>query len=113
MSDVLTGDKTFLSLYDQGLVTIEQAGDFVGAWHDSGDEEQRSLADSLGMTDEEYGVWFITRRALPAILAARRSGRPLRAFIEPFFQRLKAAADPSDAPVLHALGYWLGHTPRD
>ena len=65
------------------------------------------------MTEEEYDVWFTTPRALPSILAARQAGRPLREFIEPFYERLVAAADPLDTPVLHAFGYWLGRTSRD
>lgn len=99
---------TFFALYGDGRATLDDADDFVEAWHESGDAETRSLAEYLGMTDEEYGIWVITPRALPSILAARQAGRPLREFVEPFFDRLAASADPSDAPVLHALGHWLG-----
>ena len=103
MSEVTQRPSTFLELYDQGLVTLEQADDFVGAWHDTGDEEQRSLAEYLGMTDEEYGLWVITPRAVPAIVAARRSGQPLREHIEPFYEQLRAADDPNDRPPIFAL----------
>jgi hypothetical protein len=108
VSEVLSGGKTFLALFSQGGTTDIHADDFVEAWHNSGDEEQRSLAEYLGMTDEEYGVWVITPRAMPSIVEARRSGRPLRETIAPFFERLRAANDPKDAPALHALSYWLG-----
>ncbi|MSP01349.1 MAG: hypothetical protein EXR07_09935 [Acetobacteraceae bacterium] len=72
MSDVLQKAPTFFSLYSLGLATADQADDFVEAWHESGDEETRSLAEYLGLTGEEYGVWVITTRALPSIRAARQ-----------------------------------------
>jgi hypothetical protein len=37
VSDVRT--PTFMTLYDQGLVSTEQADDAVEAWHESGDDE--------------------------------------------------------------------------
>jgi hypothetical protein len=107
VSEVAQKAPTFFALYSQGLATGEQVDDFVEAWHESGDEETRSLSEYLGMTEEEYGVWVITPRALPSILAARRSGQPLRAHVAPFFEWLRDAADPKDKSVLHALGYWL------
>lgn len=112
MSDILNGDRTFFARYELGLVTAARVNDFVDAWHDSGEEEQRSLAEYLGVTDEEYGAWFITPRALPAILAARRSGRPLRDHVEAFYQALRAAGDPDDRPPLFAFAHWLGR-PED
>lgn len=112
MSDVVHKPDTFFALYDSGRVAAEQIDDFVEAWHESGDDEQPSLAEFLGVTDEEYGVLIITDRALPAILAARRANRPLRDFVAPFFEALRAADDPTDKPVLHAMGYWLqAHPP--
>jgi len=111
VSDILDGTQTYFTLYSQGLVNEDQVDDFVEAWHESGDEETQSLAEYLGMTDEEYGVWFITPRLMPSILAARRSGRPLQEFVRPFFEQLRKAGDPKDAPVLHTLGYWLRRHP--
>ena len=113
MSDILHGDETFFTRYRAGRATAAQLDDFVEAWHESGDEEQRSLAEYLGLTDEEYGVMFITPRALPAILDARCSGRTLRECVEPVFERLREAGDPKDDPVLHALGHWLRRTGGD
>jgi hypothetical protein len=111
VSDVVHGVDTFFSLYDEGRVSAEQMDDFVEAWHESGDDEQRSLAEYLGVTDEEYGILIVTDRALPAILAARRGNRPLREFVAPLFDGLQSAGDPEDKPVLHAMGYWLQHHP--
>jgi hypothetical protein len=113
VSDVVPKLDTFFALYDCGRVTAEQIDDFVEAWHESGDDEQRSLAEFLGVTEEEYGILIITDRALPAILAARRANRPLREFVAPLFESLQSAANPDDKPVLHAMGYWLKHHPPE
>jgi hypothetical protein len=111
VSDIANMTPTFFTLYSEGCVTAEQADDYVEAWHESGEEETRSLSEYLGMTEEEYGIWVITPRALPAILAARRTNRPLREFVAPLFEALKAAGDPEDRPVLHVLSYWLQRHP--
>ena len=113
MSEPAQETQTFFTLYDAGRVTAEEIDDFVEAWHVSGDDEQRSLAEFLSVTEEEYGVLIITDRSLPAILAARRANRPLREFIAPFFETLQSAANPEDKPVLHAMGYWLRHHPPE
>jgi len=109
--EVVHGPNTFFSLYDAGRVTEEQIDNFVEAWHESGDDEHRPLAECLGVTDEEFGILVVTDRAPPAILAARRANRPLREFIAPLFEALQAAGDPEDKPVLHALSPWLKRHP--
>lgn len=112
VSEVDNRSPTFMALYDQGRATAEQLDDFVEAWHDSGDDEQRSLVEYLGMTEAEYDLEFITPRALPIILAARRADRPLQDFVAPFFEALQAAGNPEDKSVLRALSHWLQrHTP--
>jgi hypothetical protein len=113
VSDTAHEIPTFLALYGEGQVTAAQADDYVEAWHESGEDETRSLAEYLGMTDEEYGLWAITPRALPVILAARRANRPPREFVAPFFDTLRAAGDPTDRPVVHALSYWLKRQPPE
>ena len=113
MSDLSHEAPTFLKLYSEGLVTADEVDDYVEAWHESGDEETRELHEYLGMTWEEHGVWVITPRALPTILAARRANRPLREFVAPFFETLRSAANPDDRPVLHAMSYWLQHHPPE
>lgn len=107
MSDTTQQSPTFFALYSEGRVNADQADDYVEAWHESGDEETRSLAEYLGMSEEEYDVWLMTPRALPVILAARRAERPLQEFVAPFYDTLRAAGDPEDRPVLHTMGYWL------
>jgi hypothetical protein len=107
VSDVRNESLTFMTLYEQGHASPERIDDFVEAWHESGDDEKRTLVEYLGMTEAEYDIEFITPRALPTILAARRAKRPLREFVVPFFEALQAAGDPADKPVLRALSFWL------
>ena len=111
MSEVLKRAPTFFSLYDQGLVTAEQIDDFVGDWHDSGDDEERSLAEYLGMTDLEYSAFFVTRRALPFILAARRDNRPLPELLISLYASLCQNPRTSESSVPFALGHWLKANP--
>jgi hypothetical protein len=112
VSDVAHESSTFFALYSEDRVTPDQIDDFVEAWHESGDDETRELHEYLGLTWEEYGVLMMTSRALPLILAARRADRPLREFVEPFFETLKARNAPRDRATLHTMSYWLyGHPP--
>jgi hypothetical protein len=108
VSDILNANPTFLSLYEQSRVTEHQLDDFITAWHDTGDEEQRSLAEFLGMTDEEYSVSLMAPDALPLIRRARREHLPLRELLVPYLHELRSVADPMDRPVIHALSHWLG-----
>jgi hypothetical protein len=106
MSEVEHEAPTFFSLYGEGRITADQIDDYIEAWHNSGDEEQRSLAEYLGMSDEEYSVWLMSHGALPSILAARRDRRALTEVIAEYFADLQSR-QPSDRPAIHALSHWL------
>ena len=108
VSDVLRMNPTFFSLYEQGRITEDRLDEFIAAWHESGDEERRSLAEFLGMTDEEYSVSLMAPDSLPLIRRARRKHQPLRELLVPYLYKLRSAADPMDRPVIHALSGWLG-----
>jgi hypothetical protein len=107
VSDVLNPNPTFLSLYEQNKVTEDRLDDFITAWHDSGDDEKRSLAEFLGMTHEEYSVSLMAPDSLPLIRRARREHLPLRELLVPWLQELRSAAYTMDRPVIHALTHWL------
>ncbi|MSP03522.1 MAG: hypothetical protein EXR07_21155 [Acetobacteraceae bacterium] len=107
MSDAREDTACFLALYDQGRVDDAALDDFVEAWHESGDEEQRSLAEFLGMTDTEYAVIGMAPGALGLIVRARREKRSLRALLTPYLASLREANDPQDRSTIHALGHWL------
>jgi hypothetical protein len=107
VSEILNVSRTFFSLYEQGRVTEDQLDDFIAAWHESGDEEQRSLAEFLGMTDEEYSVSLAAPDSLPLIRRARREHRPLRSLLNPYLNELRSTDKLMDRPVVHALSHWL------
>lgn len=108
MSNVSSIAPTFFDLYSSGAVSADRINDFISAWHASDDEEQRSLAAYLGLTDEEYDVWLMDTDALPQILSARRTGRGLKDVMAEYVAALQRAARPEDRSSLYALGHWLG-----
>ena len=111
MSDVELPTAPFMALYADGRASREDIHDFIGAWHDSGDDEQRSLVEYLGMTEEEYDVWLMDHRMLPLIVAARRGDGILRDLVADYYRKLRAAHDPDDRPCIHVLSYWLTGQP--
>ena len=108
MSNVSSIVPTFFDLYSRGDVSADRVNDFIAAWHASDDNEQRSLAAYLGLTDEEYDVWLMDTDALPQVLSARRTGRGLKEVVAEYVAALQRAARPHDRSSLHALGHWLG-----
>ncbi len=106
MSEVRHEAQTFFSLYSDGLIRADQIDDFVEAWHNSGNEEKRSLSEYLGMTDDEYAIWVMSHGALPAILAARRDRRKLADAVADYLAGLQRT-HPANRPAIHALSHWL------
>ncbi len=102
---------TFFSLYDQGRVSAEQIDDFLGDWHAAGDDEKRSLAEYLGMTDLEYGTFFVTPRAQTFILEARREHRPLPELMASLYASLRQNPETTENSIVFALGHWLKANP--
>jgi hypothetical protein len=91
-----------------GQVTRDDADDFIDAWHDAGDEEQRPLTEFLGMTEEEYSIWMMDRRVLPELAAARRPGAPtIESLMADRVRHMRAAGDPADRTALFSLTHWL------
>jgi hypothetical protein len=108
VSETTAKIPTFLDRFMDGQATANDADDCVTAWHESGEEEKRPLAQYLGMTDEEYAVWTMDDRTLSDLAAARRPGGPsLVALMTERFRRMRAANDPMDRSSLHTMGYWL------
>ena len=68
MSDADVTTAPFFTLYCEGRATDEDMLDATGAWHDSGDEEARSLEEFLGMTDEEFEILIMDGRTLPLLV---------------------------------------------
>lgn len=107
MSDAELTTATFFDLFSKGRITVDDVGDFVGAWHESGDEETRSLSEYLGMTNEEYGVWMIDHRMLPLMVEARRGGASLYDRVAAYYDQLREANHWDDRAAIHTLSFWV------
>ena len=108
MSDVRPKTKPFLDLYRDGTVSAQQIEDFIEAWHNSDNAERCPLAEFLGMTEDEYTVWMASRKALPAIIAARQQGRPLVELAAEHLAELQRAGSAANRSAIHVLTHWLG-----
>jgi hypothetical protein len=107
VSDVPPKTAPFLELYRNGQVSAQQVEDFIEVWHDSDGTEQRPLAEFLGMAEDEYTVWMASRKALPAIIAARQQGRPLAELVAEHLAELQRLASPADRSAVHVLSHWV------
>jgi hypothetical protein len=107
MSDVQTWPASFFDLFLAGEAAADQVDDFVGAWHESGDQEQRLLSSYLGFTDAEWDIYVLDHRLLPDLAASRRDPCPFTAMVADHVARLREHADPDDGPSLFALTQWL------
>jgi hypothetical protein len=56
--------KTFLDLVLAGEARQDDIDDFVEQWHDG--DASCSLAEFLGMSDDEYALWVGLRHRRPA-----------------------------------------------
>lgn len=65
------------------------------------------MSEFLGMTEDEYTVWMASRKALPAIIAARRTARPLVELVAEHLAQLQRAALPTDRSAIYVLSHWL------
>lgn len=68
-------EETFLELVLIGKAHRDDIDDFVDRWHDS--EVSCSLAEFLGMSDDEYALWVERPSALDLIIQAHAAGMRL------------------------------------
>jgi hypothetical protein len=62
--------KKFIDLVLEGDAFDTEVDDFVEAWHNGG--SNLSLAEFLGLTDEEYALWVEQPESLRSILFCRK-----------------------------------------
>lgn len=67
--------KTFLKLVLAGQAQREDIDDFVDRWHEG--DAACSLAEFLGMSDDEYALWVEQPGTLDLILQAHAVGMRL------------------------------------
>lgn len=111
MSDPYLLTPPFFALYTKGQVTADQVHDFIEIWHESGDEEQRSLSEYLGMTEEEYSLWLMDDRTLPLCVRARRGDGSICALVADHLAALRAANAYDDKAAIHARSHWAAKHP--
>ncbi len=107
MSEFRNKTASFFDLYSQGDVSEDAIDHFVGAWHDAGEADDRSVSEFLGLTTDEYAVWVMDARSLPLILAARRENEPLHDAVARYVARMQAASDPLDRSPIWSLSHWV------
>ncbi len=108
MSDVSSRPRAFFDLFIDGQATASDADDFVTAWHESGDEENRPLTEYLGFTEAEYDLWTMDPDILPVIASARRPDGPgLLQLVCEHVRGMSDANDPRNRTALFSLGHWL------
>jgi hypothetical protein len=104
--DVPTKPRIFFDLFMDDQATRDDIDDFIDAWPDSGNNEQRPLHEFLGLTEEEYAVWMMDRRTLPEFALARPGGPSIESLITDRVRRMCAGNDPLDRTALFSLGHW-------
>ena len=105
-------ERSFFDLYRHGEVVADEIDGYVSRWHRNPEvlAEDLPLHDYLGPTREEYEVLLYDAEALPQIVAARESQRPLAGLMAARLRELMAANRPEDGTTIVLLGNWLaGH----
>lgn len=102
--------KTFMDLVIRGEAFLDDIDDHIDTWQSSDSDE--SLADFLGMTKAEYGLWVEQAAALRFIVRARIEGTEL-----PFYDAVAKAAEPvgmraPDVGEAEVILEWLRETGR-
>ena len=107
---VPTGSKpTFMDLLLSGEVLAGDIDDFVDAWHEAPDGStiaSLSLAEYLGMTDDEYQLWVEHPDSLRFIAAAHKTSQSVETLLRSRDQ-LGVAARASDQTEAERLVRWL------
>lgn len=107
MSEVRNKAVPFFALYQRAEISADAIDDFIEAWHDAGDEEDRPLTEYLGMTEDEYALWVMDPRTLPLVRAVRAAGGSLLTATARYVDDLRAAADPRSQTAILSLSSWL------
>jgi hypothetical protein len=102
---------TFMELVVSGGAFLDDVDDFIDAW--TREHTTESLAEYLGMTQEEYGLWVEQAASLRFIVEARRRGGDL----PPYDAIAQAARDPvamraANAREAKVVLEWLEETGR-
>jgi hypothetical protein len=105
---------SYMDLLLRGEALMQDIDDFIDAWHDGSDgspASEMSLAQYLGMTEDEYRLWVEMPSALGFIAAAHRERQPVEALLAAR-DELGLAARASDRSEADRLVEWLSKRGR-
>lgn len=97
-----------------GDALAADADDWIDIWHDaakSSPTSQRTLAEHLGMTEDEYKVWVERPEVLRFILKSRMTNAPVRT-VELLGSVVAAAARADNDAEAAGVVEWLRKTGR-
>ena len=99
----------FFSRYARGERAAGAIDDCIDTWHDGLDPLAKDceLHTYLGLNPDEYDLWVYDSDALPTILSARTTGRPLAELVRERLSQLQDTALPTDLTTVRGLQVWL------
>jgi hypothetical protein len=100
---------TFVELCLQGDALVSDVDEFVQQWHESDDE--RELAEFLGLTESEYALWVEKPFSLKLIIFAKKNETPIEQLLR-FNEGFALAARASSPEEVKTLVQWLKETKR-
>jgi hypothetical protein len=75
---------TYMDVLLRGEILMQDIDDFIDAWHDAPEgsvASSMSLAEYLGMTEDEYQLWVEHPSSLRFIAATHRAKQPVGALL--------------------------------
>lgn len=101
----MCSQPTFLDDVLTGKVEPGAIDGFIDRWHDA--PNGRELHDYLGMTREEYSLWFRVPDALSYLIKARREAMPLNDAVAGGCRELRTSTAPLESTKIARLEEWL------
>lgn len=102
---------SFVDAHLAGEALLDDIDDWVDDWHgthSAPDGRPRSLANYLGMAEDEYALWAELPESLRFLLAARQAQHPASESVELAGVAAAAARADNDAEATAVL-HWLRH----
>jgi hypothetical protein len=105
---------SYMDLLLRGEALMQDIDDFIDTWHDAPDGSavsEMSLAQYLGMTEDEYRLWVELPSSLRFIAAAHREKQPVEVLLASR-DKLGLAARAGDRSEADRLVEWLSKRGR-
>ncbi len=97
---------SFIDKCARGEALLEEVDEYLERWHRSSSAE--TIAEFLGMNDDEYSYWVRDPDVLPYIVTARARKMTLNEAVnDNYGDEIRVAARTSDSSVLARLKRWI------